>query len=117
MSSRRLRRLIVVAAAIVVLVAAARTALAAYPPVPPRPPRARCRISTIVDRRIAIICNAGRSRARKRAAIQIGTRIVVRGVVGRNGLYVARFTLRTRLTRGTRIRFLVEGKVVAALRA
>jgi hypothetical protein len=117
MSSRRVRILLVVAAAIVAIAAAARVALAAYPPVPPRPPRARCRISTIVDRRIAIICNAGQARARKRCAIQIGTKVVVRGVVRRNGLYVARFTLRTRLTRGTRIRFLVEGKVVAALRA
>ena len=92
------------------------SALAAYPPVPPKPPRARCAISTIVDRRVAIICNAGRVRARHRAAIRIGTTIVAHGIVARTGLYVARFRLRKRLTRGTLIRFLVDGKIVATIR-
>jgi len=119
MHSRRSRLLLLAAAAAATLAAAlwAGSALGAYPPVPPRPPRARCRISTIVDRRIAIICNAGLARARKHCSIQIGSRTVVRGVVGRNGLYIARFLLRTRLTRGTLIRFLVGGKVVATVRA
>jgi hypothetical protein len=112
------RRLLAAAAVGAVLVAAAGVgaALAAYPPVPPKPPRARCSISTIVDRRVAILCNAGRARARKRASIKIGTRIIAHGIVGRNGLYLARFTLRKRLIRGTRIQFLVEGKVVATIR-
>jgi hypothetical protein len=110
------RRLVVVAVALTVFAFATDAALAAYPPVPPKPPRARCSISTIVDRRVAILCNAGRARARKRASIKIGTRIVAHGVVSRNGLYLARFTLRKRLIRGTRIQFLVAGKVVATIR-
>jgi hypothetical protein len=121
MSAGRLRRLLAIGAAIAVLVAAAgvSSAPAAYPPGKPKPglPRATCRICTIVDRRVAISCNAGRARAGKRASIQIGKKIVARGVVARNGRYLARFTLRTRLTRGTRIRFLVAGKVVATIRA
>jgi hypothetical protein len=88
----------------------------AYPPVPPKPPRARCAISTIVDRRVSIICNAGRVRARHRAAIQIGKTMVARGTVPKTGVYVARVTLRKRLTRGTLIRFLVDAKIVATIR-
>jgi hypothetical protein len=119
MTTRGSRRLLVAAAAAVMLAAAVavRPAVAAYPPVPPKPPRARCAISTIVDRRVSIICNAGRLRARHRAAIRIGKTIVARGVVGRTGLYVARFRLRRRLVRGTLIRFLVDGKIVATIRA
>jgi hypothetical protein len=110
-----------VVAAICMVVAAgvavpARAAPAVYPPVPPKPPRAHCSISTIVNRHIAILCNAGKARARQRAAIKIGTKIVAHGVVGRNGLYLARFTLRKRLVRGTRIQFLVAGKVVTTIR-
>lgn len=101
----------------VALAVSALAAPTAYPPVPPKPPRAKCAISTIVDRRVAIICNAGKVRARKRCSIRIGARIVAHGVVGRNGLYVARFRLRSRLVRGTRIRFVVAGKVVATIRA
>jgi hypothetical protein len=111
------RRFCLVTACALAFAAAADDALAAYPPVPPKPPRARCSISTIVDRRVAIICNAGRARSRKPCSIRIGSRIVAHGLVSRNGLYVARFTLRSRLTRGTLIRFLVAGKVVATIRA
>jgi hypothetical protein len=110
----------VTAACMLIEVALAVPALAAptaYPPVPPKPPRAKCAISTIVDRRVAIICNAGRLRARHRAAIRIRKTIVARGVVGTTGVYVARFRLRQRLTRGTQIQFLVDGKVVARVRA
>jgi hypothetical protein len=121
MSAGRLRRPLAVGAAIAVLAAAAgvSSALAAYPPGKPKPglPRATCRISTIVDRRVAISCNAGRARAGKRVAIQIGKKIVARGVVAKTGRYFGRFTLRTRLTRGTRIRILVAGKLVATIRA
>jgi hypothetical protein len=95
----------------------ARAAPTAYPPLPPKPPRAKCAISTIVNRRVSIICNAGRLRARHRAAIRIGKTIVARGVVPKTGLYVARFRLKSRLTRGTLIRFLVDGKIVATVRA
>ena len=103
--------------AAVALAVPALAAPTAYPPVPPKPPRAKCAISTIVDRRVAIICNAGRARARHRAAIRIGTTTVSRGLVGRTGVYIARFRLRKRLTRGTLIRFLVDGKIVATIRA
>jgi hypothetical protein len=111
------RRFCLVAACALAFAVAADAALAAYPPVPPKPPRARCSISTIVDRRVAIICNAGRARARKPCSIRIGRRIVAHGVVNRTGVYIARFTLRSRLTRGTLIRFLVAGKIVATIRA
>ena len=106
----------VIASAALAATVGVSSALAAYPPVPPKPPRARCAISTIVDRRVSIICNAGRVRWRHRAAIQIGKAIVARGIVGKTGLYVARFTLRRRLVRGTLIRFLVDGKVVTIVR-
>jgi hypothetical protein len=113
------RRLLVAVAGVSVLAAAVglSSALAAYPPKPKPLPRVTCRISTIVDRRVAVSCNAGRARAGKRVAIQIGKKIVARGVVAKNGRYFARFTLRTRLTRGTRIRFLVAGKLAATIRA
>jgi hypothetical protein len=113
MTARRPSLVVVLAVAVLAVAGVAR---AAYPPVPPKPPRARCSISTIVDRRVAIICNAGRVRARKPCAIRIGTQTVAHGVVGRTGLYVARFRLRRRLTRGTRIHFLVQGKLVATIR-
>jgi hypothetical protein len=117
MTVRRLCLVVVAALSMLAALCAAEVARAAYPPVPPKPPRAKCAISTIVDRRVAIICNAGRPRARHRAAIRIGTTIVSHGVVGKTGLYVARFRLRKRLTRGTLIRFLVDGKIVATIRA
>jgi hypothetical protein len=121
MSDGRLRRLLALTGATVLLAVTAGvgSAHAAYPPKPkPKPlPRATCRISTIVDRRVAIACNAGRVRAGKLASIKIGKKIVARGRVAKNGRYLARFTLRTRLTRGTRIRFLVAGKIVATIRA
>ena len=117
----RLLRLLAVACATAVLCALAgvTSALAAYPPGKPKPgvPRATCRISTIVDRRVAISCNAGRVRAGKLASIKIGNKVVARGKVAKTGRYFARFTLRTRLTRGTRIQFLVAGKIVASIRA
>lgn len=121
MSAGRLLHLLAVACATATLAATAGVspALAAYPPGKPKPgvPRATCRISTIVDRRVAISCNAGRARAQQRAAIMIRKKIVARGKVAKTGRYFARFTLRTRLTRGTLIRFLVSGKIVATIRA
>ena len=122
MSTPRSFRTLLAAIAISVLCAAASAgpsfaASTAYPPVRPPPPRTTCRISTIVDRRVAISCSVGRVRARKRYAVQIGRAIVARGTVATNGRIFARFTLRTRLTRGTRIRFLVAGRLVATIRA
>ena len=110
-------RRLLLAVAVLAVLAFASSALAAYPPVPPKPPLARCRISTIVDRRVSIICNAGRARARHRAAIRIGKTIVAHGLVGKTGVYVARVRLRKRLTRGTLIRFLVDGKILVTIRA
>jgi hypothetical protein len=106
-----------VAVTVVGVLAFAGAAGAAYPPIPPKPPRAKCAISTIVDRRVSILCNAGRVRARHRAAIRIGKTIVAHGLVRRDGFYLARFRLKKRLTRGTMIRFLVDGKIVATIRA
>ena len=122
MTGRRLLRILATGTAISLLAAGAPAAPAfaaptAYPPgKPPPPPRARCSISTIVDRRVAISCNAGRARAGKPGAIRIGGTIVARGTVGKDGRYFARFQLRTRLIRGTKVLFLVGGKVVATLR-
>jgi hypothetical protein len=112
------RRLLAAAVAAGALAGAvsASSALAAYPPVPPKPPLARCKISTIVDRRVSIICNAGRARARHRGAMRIGKTIVAHGLVGQTGVYVARVRLRKRLTRGTLIRFLVDGKILVTIR-
>ena len=122
MTGRRLLRILATGTAIYLLAASAPAAPAfaaptAYPPGKPPPPHARCSISTIVDRRVAISCNAGRARAGKPGAIRIGGTIVARGTVGKDGRYFARFKLRARLIRGTRIQFLVGGKVVATLRA
>jgi hypothetical protein len=122
-TGRRLLRILATGTAISLLAAGApavpaRAAPTAYPPgKPPPPPRVRCSISTIVDRRVAISCNAGRARAGKPGAIRIGGKIVARGTVGKDGRYFARFQLRSRLVRGTKILFLVGGKVVATLRA
>jgi hypothetical protein len=111
------RRSCLVAACATAFAVAVGSAHAAYPPIPPKPPRAKCAISTIVDRRVSILCNAGRVRARHRAAIRIGKTIVAHGLVRRDGFYLARFRLKKRLTRGTLIRFLVDGKIVATIRA
>ena len=119
MSRSRIRRLLVAATAISLLSlsAIAGSAHAAYPPgKPPPPPRVRCAISTIVDRRIAISCNAGTARAGKPCSIALRRTIVARGKVGKDGRYFTRFTVPTLLTRGTMIFFLVEGKQVATLR-
>ena len=115
-------RTFVVATAISVLCALAPAepafaASTAYPPVKGPPPRTTCRISTIVDRRVAISCSVGRARAHKRYVVQIGRTTVARGIVAVTGRFFARFTLKSRLTRGTRIRFLVAGRLVATIRA
>jgi hypothetical protein len=96
--------------------ATAGSAFAAYPPIKPKPPRAKCSISTIVDRRVAMSCNAGKARAGKRCAIKVKKTIVARGRVAKNGRYSARFIVPKLLMRGTTILFMVEGKTVATLR-
>jgi hypothetical protein len=104
---------------VVFLVSAAATAgsaFAAYPPGKGPAPKARCSISTIVDRRVALLCNAGAARVGKGCSVRVKTVVVARGKVGKGGRYFARFTVRTLLARGTRIHFLVEGKTVATLR-
>jgi hypothetical protein len=118
MSRSRIRQLLVAATAISLLSlsAIAGSAHAAYPPGKPLPPRVRCAISTIVDRRIAVSCNAGTARAGKPCSITLRRTIVARGKVGKDGRYFTRFTVPTLLTRGTTILFLVEGKIVATLR-
>lgn len=122
MSTQRPPRTLLAAIAISVLCAVAPAgpsfaAPTAYPPVKRPPPRTTCRISTIVNRRVAISCSVGLARARKHYAVQIGRTTVARGLVAANGRFLARFTLKTRLTRGTRIRFLVAGRLVATIRA
>jgi len=118
MTRSRTRQLLVAATAICLLSlsAIAGSAHAAYPPGKPLPPRVRCAISTIVDRRIAISCNAGTARAGKPCSIALRRTIVARGKVGKDGRYFTRFTVPTLLTRGTMIFFLVEGKIVTTLR-
>ena len=117
-SGSRFRKLLVAATAISLLSlsALAGSAIAAYPPGKPVPPRVRCAISTIVDRRVAVSCNAGRARAGKPCSITLRKTTVARGKVGRDGRYFTRFTVPSLLTRGTMIFFLVEGKTVATLR-
>jgi hypothetical protein len=116
----RVRQLLIVAAAIWLVSAAATvgSALGAYPPGPGKGsvPKAKCLISTIVGRRVAVLCNAGATRVGKRCSIRVRTVVVARGKVGKGGRYFARFTVKTLLARGTRINFVVEGKTVATLR-
>lgn len=115
--ARHRRRLAVsTALSALALAAVAGSALAAYPPGKPPPPRARCAISTIVDRRVAISCNAGKARAGEACSISLRKTIVARGRVSKNGLFFARFAVPTYLTRGTVISFVVLGKIVATLR-
>ena len=113
----RFRQLTIAATAISLLSLStiAGSAHAAYPPGKPVPPRVRCAISTIVDRRVAVSCNAGKARAGKPCSIAVRKAIVARGKVGSDGRYFARFTLPSLLTRGTMIFFLVQGKTVATL--
>ena len=85
-------------------------------PANPCPPRVRCLIYSIVGRHVVMSCNAGKVRAGKRCAIAVRKTIVARGRVGKDGRYFARFMVPSRLTRGTMIFFLVEGKQVASLR-
>ena len=91
-------------------------ALAAYPPGGGSPPKAKCSISTIVNRRVAVSCNAGKRQVGKRCSLKIRATVVARGTVGKDGRYAARFTVRSLLTRGTRILFLVNGKTAATIR-
>jgi hypothetical protein len=114
MTRSRVLRLLVVL--LVCAAATAGSAFAAYPPGKGPAPKAKCSISTIVNRRVAVLCNAGAVRAGKRCAVRVKTVVVARGKVGKGGRYFAQFTVKTLLARGTRINFLVEGKTVASLR-
>jgi hypothetical protein len=118
MTRSRIRQLVVAATAISLLSlsAIAGSAHAAYPPGKPVLPRVRCAISTIVDRRIAVSCNAGKARAGKPCSITLRRTTVARGKVGNDGRYFTRFTVPSLLTRGTMIFFLVQGTTVATLR-
>jgi hypothetical protein len=97
------------------LAQSAGSALAAYPPVKPSP-RATCFISTIVGRRVAVSCTAGKARAGKGCSLVIKKTVVARGRISRDGRYFARFTVGTLLTRGTKILFRIQGKPVVTLR-
>ena len=112
----RSRVLQLLAVLLVSATATAGSAFAAYPPIKGPAPKAKCSISTIVNRRVAVLCNAGAVRAGKPCAVRVKTVIVARGKVGKGGRYFTRFTVKTLLARGTRINFLVEGKTVATLR-
>jgi hypothetical protein len=101
--------------AVAVLGAASGSALAAYPPTKP-PPRATCSISTIVEHRVAVSCVAGKVRAGKSCSLVIKKSVVARGRVDKNGRYFARFAVKTLLTRGTRIVFVVQGATAATIR-
>ena len=92
------------------------SARAAYPPGGGSAPKAKCSISTIVNRHVAVSCNAGKKLAGKRCSLKIRTRIVARGKVGKDGRYAARFSVPKLLTRGTKIVFLVDGKTAATMR-
>ena len=113
---RRRRRLLAATSVFVVLGGVTATAAFAYPPPKLPPPQARCLLSTIVGRRVAIICNAGVRRAGKRCSIAVARRTVARGRIGKNGVYSTRFIVPTLLTRGTKIFFLVEGTTLASVR-
>jgi hypothetical protein len=115
MSERRLLRL-VVAAGVLAAFLAAGMAQAAYPPGGGSAPKAKCSISTIVNRRVAVSCNASKAQVGKRCSLKVRTSIVARGKVGKDGRYAARFTVAKLLTRGTKIFFLVEGKTAATVR-
>jgi hypothetical protein len=91
-------------------------ALAAYPPHKGPLPKAKCAISTIVDRRVAMSCNAGTPRAGKPCSFVVDRSVVARGRVARNGRYSARFTTPTLLRRGTHILFVVQGKTLVSVR-
>jgi hypothetical protein len=101
--------------AVVVLGAASGSALAAYPPTNP-PPKATCFISTIVERRVAVSCAAGRVRAGKSCSLMIKKNVVARGKIDKNGRWLARFVIKNLLTRGTTITFRVQGATAATIR-
>jgi hypothetical protein len=101
--------------AFVVAGAASGSALAAYPPRKPTV-QAKCFISTIVERRVAVSCAAGKGNAGKSCSLLIKKNIVARGKLDKNGKWLARFFARTRLTRGTTITFRVQGATAATIR-
>ena len=117
MIARGTSRLLIPAVVVSVFVAAAAgTARAAYPPGPGPAPKAKCSISTIVNFRVAVSCNAGKAFAGKPCSLKVRTKIVARGKVGKDGRYATRFTVSTLLTRGTKIVFAVGGKTAATIR-
>jgi hypothetical protein len=117
MIERTASRLVVPAVVLsMFLTAAAGTARAAYPPGPGPAPKAKCSISTIVNFRVAVSCNAGKALAGKPCSLKVGTKIVARGKVRKDGRYAARFTVSRLLTRGTKIVFAVGGKTAATIR-
>jgi hypothetical protein len=101
--------------AVAVLGVASGSALAAYPPTKP-PVKAKCFISTIVERRVAVSCTAPKANAGKSCSLVIKKTVVARGKLNKNGKWLARFFARTLLTRGTTITFLVQGATAATIR-
>jgi hypothetical protein len=116
MIERRLPLLVVVTCGLAVCLVTASSTRAAYPPGGGTRPTAKCSISTIVNRRVAVSCNAGKRLAGRRCSLKIRASIVARGKVGKDGRYAARFTVPRLLTRGTKILFLVDGKTAATMR-
>ena len=114
--SHRRRLAAVISITVICAAVSAGAALAAYPPKKGPPPRAKCSISTIVDRRVAMSCNAGAARAGKKCAFVVNKKVVARGTVAKDGHFSARFTAPTLLTRGTRILFVVDGKTLVSVR-
>jgi hypothetical protein len=105
-----------VAASLLVIGGTAGVALAAYPPVKGPAPKAKCSISTIIDRRVAMSCAAGKVRAGMPATFIVKKKVVARGRIARDGRFAARFTAPTLLTRGTNILFNVQGKTLFTVR-
>jgi hypothetical protein len=84
-------------------------------PCPPLP-RASCSITSILGRRVGILCSAGRVRAGKPCLLKVQKTVVARGLVAKNGKYSTKFSVRSPLARGTRIFFLVSGKTLTSVR-
>jgi hypothetical protein len=101
--------------ALAVLGAASGSALAAYPPNKP-PVKGKCVISTIVEHRVAVSCAAPKANVGKSCSLVIKKVVVARGKLDKNGKWVARFFVRTLLTRGTTITFMVQGSTAATIR-
>ena len=100
--------------AVAVLGAATGSALAAYPPTKP-PVKAKCFISTIVERRVAVSCAAPKASAGKSCSLVIKKTVVARGKLNKNGKWFARFFARP-ADPWHDDTFLVQGATAATIR-